>query len=189
MFSLERFVRRFLPIFLLVGGLGVIGVANASSVRWTIPPTALSGNPAYSSVSGTFDWDAINQVVSNVNLSLVVSGTATPINSSSPNNGLFIVMNNASPTVGSPLVTLNAASLTNTATPTTVSSITAGQCYASGGICTGFIGLISEAYNVTLSPSFPPPPNPIPALSVWGQIVMMMLILIATVGRYGWKMR
>lgn len=179
---------RFLSLFLLLGGLVVTGGANAISVTWTIPPTALSGNAAYTSVSGTFDWDAVNQVVSNVNLSLVVSGTATPINSSSPNAGTFIVMNNASPSTGSPLVTLNAASLTNTATPTSVSSITAGQCYASGGTCSGFIGDISEAYNVTLIPYSPPPPNPIPTLSEWAQI-MMMLAMIATAGLYGWRIK
>ena len=34
----------------------------------------------------------------------------------------------------------------------------------------------------------PPPPNPIPTLSEWGQI-MMMLAMIATTGIYGWRMK
>ena len=67
-------VKRFVALFLLMSGLLVAGGANATSVTWTIPTTALTGDATYTSVSGTFAWDAVNQVVSNVNVTLVAGG-------------------------------------------------------------------------------------------------------------------
>jgi IPTL-CTERM motif len=187
-------VRRFLPVLLLMGGLVAAGGANAISVKWTIPPTALTATGSsspYSSVSGTFDWDAVNQVVSNVNLSLVVNGMPTPINSSSVSIAPYLIMNNTGPSLGSPVVFLDSATLTNNATPAMVSFVAGGECLeVNGADCVRFGGPnVSIASNVTLTPASPPPPaQPIPTLSEWAQI-MMMLMMIATAGFYGWRMK
>ena len=52
-------VKRFVAALMVVGGLLVAGGANATSVTWTIPTTALTGSATYTSVSGTFAWDAV----------------------------------------------------------------------------------------------------------------------------------
>ena len=144
-------MKRFLSVFLLISGLLMAGGANATSVTWTIPTTALTGSATYTSVSGTFAWDAVNQVVSNVNVTLVVGGTPTLITSSSVNSAPFIVLNNTPPSTGQPVFVIDYTSLTNTATPTVVSYIDGGPCGVSGGQCVGFSGGSSSANNVTLT--------------------------------------
>jgi hypothetical protein len=47
----------------------------------------------------------------------------------------------------------------------------------------------TNAANTLFTYTAPPPnPNPIPTLSEWAQIVMM-LAMIATAGFYGWRMK
>jgi hypothetical protein len=47
----------------------------------------------------------------------------------------------------------------------------------------------TNAANTLFTYTAPPAPsNPIPTLSEWAQI-MMMLIMIATAGFYGWRMK
>ena len=169
-------MKRFVAVFLLAGGLLVAGGASATSVTWTIPTTALTSDPTYTSVYGTFDWDAVNQVVSNVSVYLVVSGTPTRLTSSSTNLTPYIVLNNASPSTGDPSVFIDYTSLTNTATPATVSAIFGGGCLALSGNCINLIPA-SSANNVTLSPSVAPAPAAVPTLSEWSQMLLGLLVM------------
>ena len=124
-----------------------------------------------------------NQVVSNVNVTLVVGGTPTLITSSSVNAGIFIVLNNTPPSTGQPVFVIDYTSLTNTATPTVVSYIEGGPCSETGGQCVGYSGGPSSANNVTLTPYTPPAPASIPSHSEWTQL-MLGLMVMATLGWY-----
>ena len=175
-------MKRFFAILFLMGGLVVSGAASATSVTWTIPPTPLSGigNPIYQSISGTFDWDAVNQVASNVNLVAVISSTPTPITSWSNMFLSYAYFNNVSPSSGDPLVRIDITNLTNTATPTTVANIVVGPCNLQNGNCAGFSGQPSSgaAANVTLTPAAPAPtPASVPTLSEWSQMLLGLMVL------------
>jgi hypothetical protein len=75
------------------------------------------------------------------------------------------------------------------ASPITVTNLTAGKSYTCTVSATDTGGTsisIASAAAIPLAP--PTPPNPIPTLSEWAQI-MMMLAMIATAGFYGWRMK
>jgi IPTL-CTERM motif len=82
---------------------------------------------------------------------------------------------------------------------TFATSINSGSAYAvtvltqpTGQTCTVSNGSGTATANVTnvsvTCTNNPPPVNPIPTLSEWAQI-MMMLAMIATAGLYGWRMK
>jgi hypothetical protein len=182
-------IKNFISALLFVYGLMAAGGANATSVTWTIPNTPLTGTN--NSVSGSFAWDAVNQVVSNIRVTVVLGGTSTLLTSSSANpGGATLVLNRFLPSNGDPVVGINILTLTNTATSMVVSPIVGGYCVLDGINCGSGSVPVGFAYNVTLTgaPTPPAPSNTIPTLSEWAQI-MMMLAMIVTAGLYGWRMK
>ncbi len=181
-------VKRLLMSFLFMGGLGAAAGANAVPLMWTIPSTPLPylyGSITSASIAGTFVYDADTQAVSRVNVTVVLNGTSYPITSSAPilRDQFLVFTNNVSN--GSPTGwVLSLQYLTNAGGPAEVQAI-AGLCAVEDSSC------ISDDYGsgpATLTSSTPTPPQPIPTLSEWAQI-MMMLAMIATAGFYGWRMK
>jgi hypothetical protein len=183
-------VRRMLMVWFFLSGLFLAAGANATSLRWTIPSTILNGYPGAqeSSIYGAFDWDADTRVVSNVVVTVVLNGISTRLTSSSPNSDPFIVLYNGSNTVGSPVVGVDYSNLTNV--PSTANAtLYGGDCSLLQNIndCIG-INPSGSTYTPLIGSFVPAPTNPIPTLSEWAQI-LMMLAMIATAGFYGWRMK
>ncbi len=81
------------------------------------------------------------------------------------------------------------ASSTGTSSPLRVTGVTAGKTYTCTVTGTDGSGSSTSAPSNAVMPApAPPPVNPIPTLSEWAQI-MMMLAMIATAGFYGWRMK
>lgn len=85
-------------------------------------------------------------------------------------------------------------SATGSSSPLVVNNLTGGKTYtctvvATDGTDTSGASDPSNAFVPTAAPNPPPKPsNPIPTLSEWAQIVMM-LMMIATAGWYGWRVK
>jgi IPTL-CTERM motif len=190
----EDMVRRFLSVFLLMAGFLMAGGANAAPLTWTIPNTTLpnqAGSAVTSaSISGTFDYDADTQAVSRVNVTVVLNGTSYPITSSAPIFGdQYLVFTN-SVSSGSPTGWVFLQNLTNAGGPAEVLAL-AGLCAVEDSSCNSYDYGYGPATLTSSTPTPPTPPSPtkpIPTLSEWAQI-MMMLMMIATAGFYGWRMK
>ena len=74
------------------------------------------------------------------------------------------------------------------ASPITVTNLTAGKSYTCTVSASDTGGTSTSAASAAAIPLAPPTPQPIPTLSEWAQI-MMMLAMIATAGFYGWRMK
>jgi IPTL-CTERM motif len=180
-------VKRLLMSFLFMGGLGAAASANAVPLMWTIPSTplpSLQGSITSASIAGTFVYDADTQAVSRVNVTVVLNGTSYPITSSAPIlvDTLLVFTNDVSN--GSPTGFVLLQNLTNAGGPAEVLAA-AGLCAVQDSTCYSYDLGSGPA---TLTSSTPPTPQPIPTLSEWAQIVMM-LAMIATAGFYGWRMK
>jgi len=81
---------------------------------------------------------------------------------------------------------------TTTSFSTSTTALTCGTTYTVAGIYLPNNLSVGPGYTTfTTLPCTPTPPtsvNPIPTLSEWAQI-MMMLMMIATAGFYGWRMK
>ncbi len=183
-------MKRFLSVLMLVSGLLVAGGANAVPVTWTIPnttlPNAFPSNTTVTSasISGTFVWDADTQTASSANVTVVINGASTLLTSTAANFSGYIVFNN-SLTSGAPTGFVDYSSLTNAGGTVNGVSLIAGECTPQSGSCNSYNYMMGFG---TLSDTAPTPPQPIPTLSEWAQI-MMMLAMIATAGFYGWRMK
>jgi large repetitive protein len=74
------------------------------------------------------------------------------------------------------------------ASPITVTNLTAGKSYTCTVSASDTGGTSTSSASAAAIPLAPPTPQPIPTLSEWAQI-MMMLAMIATAGFYGWRMK
>lgn len=186
-------MKRFLSVLMLVSGLMLAGGASAVPVTWTIPATNLSGSG--NSISGTFVYDADTNTTSNINLTQTNNSVSSTLTVAGGNDGGYVrfVVANSVAQQGAYLSSLN---LTNAGGNVTITNgdLGIGECtiIGSGGLCNNIGG--PGAFNTSSvivsaqTPTPPAPPQPIPTLSEWAQI-MMMLMMIATAGFYGWRMK
>lgn len=179
-------------MWVLMIGLMAAGSANAIPINWSIPNTALTpyaGSFTSGSISGTFSWDADTQTASNVNITVVINGNTSVITSAVSNYGGYFAVLTNSLANDSPTGWVDITSLTN-------AGGTVSDVYVIAGLCAVVEGITCDSDNygtglTTLTGSVPPTPrpptNPIPTLSEWAQI-LMMLMMIGTVGWYSRKM-
>lgn len=182
-------MRQFISVLMLMIGLLAAGSANATPITWNIPNTALTPNQGSftsGSIYGTFSWDADTQTASNINITVMINGNTSIITSSVSNFYNYYAVFTNSLANGSPTAWVSIPSLTNSG-GTSDAYVVAGFCLVDGASCD------SDDYGeaiITLTgtvPPAPPPIKPIPTLSEWAQI-LMMLMMIGSVGWYSRKM-
>ncbi len=154
-------MKRLLAGFLFLSGLLVAGVANANVVATPTVDCQSAGSLSVTTATGIVG-DTI--VVSNI-------GSPTCATSIADTAVVTTTAGNSIPFQGTRTFTLAGAGTTTIQFSNLSSTIGAGTI----------------TVTVT-SPSPPAPPQPIPTLSEWVQI-MMMLMMIATAGFYGWRMK
>jgi hypothetical protein len=193
-YYLEVVVKRLHSVFLLMCGLLMAGGANAAVQRVNFTMTGNNGEAA----TGYITYN--DAVVGN---GQAISGGG--ICGGGPDNSINYEINVTGGTVG-PL-TFNKANCAIKPAFCNVPNFTLDVNFFS---CTSLVGgatgngyapntfRITSGANISdltftsispPTPDVPPaPPQPIPTLSEWAQI-MMMLMMIATAGFYGWRMK
>jgi hypothetical protein len=123
----------------LLISLATATAASASGVRWSFTDTPLTGEGHGTfkrgtvSVAGQFDYDAINDTVSNLNVTITINGTSTNITNRLPFFGSYLIFANSSQT-GEPLVMFSKSELVQSGNSASV-SVSGGECFSYGVTC------------------------------------------------------
>lgn len=174
-------MKRFLSVFLLVGGLLGAGGANATPVTWQINKTWTSNDTAV----GSFVYDADTNTYSNINVVLTAAGqpgspnTLTQSTTSSDSQFTFA----QSIAINSPAIKFAGFSsqLSNLGGTITGTASSAGSCF--DGSCNALLPINNDAFeSFTLVGTPTPTAKAVPSLSEW----TLMLLGLMVISMLGW---